>query len=52
MSFACEADGGLTASVVLAVLGAAAGIVPYIAAGQILTPIGAGMYELGPMATA
>lgn len=52
MSFAREAHGGLTASVVLAVLGAAAGIVPYIAAAQILTLICAGMYELGPMATA
>lgn len=52
MSFAREAHGGLTASVVLAVLGAAAGIVPYIAAAQILTLICAGMYELGPIATA
>ena len=52
MSFAREAHGDLTASVVLAVLGAAAGIVPYIAAAQILTLICAGMYELGPIATA
>lgn len=52
MSFAREAHGGLTASVVLAVLGAAAGIVPYVAAAQILTLICAGMYELGPIATA
>lgn len=52
MSFAREAHGGLTASVVLAVLGAAAGIVPYIAAAQILTLICAGMYELGPIAAA
>ena len=52
MSFAREAHGGLTASVVLAVLGAAAGIVPYIAAAQILTLICAGMYELGSIATA
>lgn len=52
MSFAREAHGGLAASVVLAVLGAAAGIVPYIAAAQILTLICAGMYELGPIATA
>lgn len=52
MSFAREAHGGLTASVVLAVLGAAAGIVPYIAAAQILTLTCAGMYELGPIATA
>lgn len=52
MSFAREAHGGLTASVVLAVLGAAAGIVPYIAAAQILTLICAGMYEPGPIATA
>lgn len=52
MSFTREAHGGLTASVVLAVLGAAAGIVPYIAAAQILTLICAGMYELGPIATA
>lgn len=52
MSFAREAHGSLTASVVLAVLGAAAGIVPYIAAAQILTLICAGMYELGPIATA
>lgn len=52
MSFAREAHGGLTASVVLAALGAAAGIVPYIAAAQILTLICAGMYELGPIATA
>lgn len=52
MSFAREAHGGLTASVVLAVLGATAGIVPYIAAAQILTLICAGMYELGPIATA
>lgn len=52
MSFAREVHGGLTASVVLAVLGAAAGIVPYIAAAQILTLICAGMYELGPIATA
>lgn len=52
MSFAREAHSGLTASVVLAVLGAAAGIVPYIAAAQILTLICAGMYELGPIATA
>ena len=52
MSFAREDHGGLTASVVLAVLGAAAGIVPYIAAAQILTLICAGMYELGPIAAA
>lgn len=52
ISFAREAHGGLTASVVLAVLGAAAGIVPYIAAAQILTLICAGMYELGPIAAA
>lgn len=52
MSFAREAHGGLTASVVLAILGAAAGIVPYIAAAQILTLICAGMYELGPIAAA
>ena len=52
MSFAREAHGGLTASVALAVLGAAAGIVPYIAAAQILTLICAGMYELGPIAAA
>lgn len=52
MSFAREAHGGLTASVVLAVLGAAAGIVPYIAAAQILTLVCAGMYELGPIAAA
>lgn len=52
MSFAREAYGGLTASVVFAVLGAAAGIVPYIAAAQILTLVCAGMYELGPIAAA
>lgn len=52
MSFAREAHGGLAVSVVLAVLGAAAGIVPYIAAAQILTLICAGMYELGPIAAA
>ena len=52
MSFAREAHGGLTASVVLAILGAAAGIVPYIAAAQTLTLICAGMYELGPIAAA
>lgn len=52
MSFAREAYGDLTASVVFAVLGAAAGIVPYIAAAQILTLVCAGMYELGPIAAA
>lgn len=52
MSFAREAHGDLAVSVVLAVLGAAAGIVPYIAAAQILTLICAGMYELGPIAAA